>query len=124
MYFTYGLAVTAAYFGSYTLSKKVLKHFPEHFGNTRIEKKIPAKIVIDKFDEERFHTKEYKKITEMRFNPSLKDFPCMIFIYGKKVAIYTLKKDIVGIIISNKQVADAMKLIFDIYWSQGKSVKL
>jgi sugar-specific transcriptional regulator TrmB len=111
------------YFGSYSLSREVLKHFPEHFGNTRIERKIPAKIVIDTYDEERFHNKIYKKITEMRFNNALKDFPCMIFIYGSKVAIYTLKKDIIGIIISNEQVAQSMKMIFDIYWKAGKPAK-
>ncbi|MGV8141264.1 MAG: TrmB family transcriptional regulator [Candidatus Woesearchaeota archaeon] len=111
------------YFGSYSLSREVLKHFPEHFGNTRIEKRIPAKIVIDAYDEQRFHDKNYKKITEMRFNDSLRDFPCMIFIYGNKVALYTLKKDIIGIIISNEQVAQSMKLIFNIYWENGKPAK-
>jgi HTH-type transcriptional regulator, sugar sensing transcriptional regulator len=100
------------YFGSYSLSIEVLKHQPEHFRTIRLDRKIPAKIVMDKLDEPTFHKKEYKKITEMRFNHSLKDFPCMIFIYGKKVALYTLKKDLVGVIISNEQVAQAMKMVF------------
>jgi len=109
------------YFGSYSLSKEVLKHQPDHVRTIRLNKKIPAKIVIDHYDEKVFHKKEYKNITEMRFNKSLKDFPCMIFIYGKKVALYTLKKDLVGVIISNEQVAEAMKLIFDIYWINSKT---
>lgn len=109
------------YFGSYSLSKEILKHQPGHFRTIRIDRKIPAKIVIDKYDEEIFYKKEYKKITEMRFNDSLKNFPCMIFIYGKKVALYTLKKDLIGVIISNGQVAEAMKLIFDIYWVNSKT---
>ena len=108
------------YFGSYSLSKEILKHQPEHFRTIRLDRKIPAKIVIDKYEELIFHKKEYKKITEMRFNDSLKDFPCMIFIYGKKVALYTLKKDLIGIIIYNEQVAEAMKLIFDMYWVNSK----
>lgn len=108
------------YFGSYSLSVEVLKHQPEHFRTIRLDRKIPAKIVIDKYDEDTFHKKEYAKITEMRFNDSLKDFPCMIFIYGKKVALYTLKKDIIGVIISNEQVADAMKMVFDMYWNSSK----
>lgn len=109
------------YFGSYSLSKEILKHQPEHFRTIRLDRKIPAKIVIDKYEELIFHKKEYKKITEMRFNDSLKDFPCMIFIYGKKVALYTLKKDLIGIIIYNEQVAEAMKLIFDMYWVNSKT---
>ena len=108
------------YFGSYSLSVEVLKHQPKHFRTIRLDRKIPAKIVIDNYDEEIFYDEEYKKITKIRFNESLKDFPCMIFIYGNKVALYTLKKDVIGIIISNEQVADAMKMIFDIYWNNSK----
>ncbi len=108
------------YFGSYSLSVKILEHQPEHFGTIRMDRKIPAKIVIDPYDEPRFHDKEYKKITEMRFLESLKDFPCMIFIYGEKIALYTVKGDLVGVIIKNKEIALAMKMIFDIYWKSAK----
>ena len=90
----------------------------------RIIKKIPAKIVIDPYDEPTFHKKEYTKVTEMRFLNSLKDFPCMIFIYGPKVALYTVKGELVGIIIKNKEFSEAFKLIFDLYWNQGKPAKL
>lgn len=110
------------YFGSYTLSLDVLKHQPEHFRTLRMDRKIPAKIIIEPYKEEIFSAPEYKKITEMRFLDSMKDFPCMIFIYDnvKKVALYTLKKDLVGIIISNEQVAQAMKMMFDILWKGAK----
>lgn len=109
------------YFGSYSLSVEVLKHQPEHFRTIRLERKIPAKIVIDPYDEDTFHKSAYKKITKMKFLDSLKDFPCMVFIYGNKVALYTLKGDLVGIIIKNKEVAKSMKMIFDIYWSLAKA---
>ena len=112
------------YFGSYSLSVEVLKHQPEHFRTIRLERKIPARIVIESSDEEIFHKKNYKNITQMRFFDSLKDFPCMIFIYGNKVALYTLKGDLVGIIIKNKEIATAMKLVFETYWNMGKIVKL
>lgn len=113
------------YFGSYTLSLEVLKHQPEHFRTIRMDKKIPAKIIIEPYREDIFSTQEYKKITEIRFFSPLKDFPCMIFIYDKirKVAIYTLKKDLVGVIISNEQVAQAIKMLFDILWEQTKPVE-
>lgn len=112
------------YFGSYSLSVERLKHLPEHVRTIRLEKKIPAKIVIDRYDEDTFHKPTYKKITEMRFLDSLKDFPCMVFIYGNNVAIYTLKDELVGIIIKNKQVAEAMKLIFNIYWKMSKPARI
>jgi len=90
----------------------------------RIDKNIHAKIVIDPTDEPVFHTSKYKKLTEMRFLPSLEDFPAMIFIYGNKVAMFTVKRDLVGVIIENKEFSEAMKLIFDMYWLQAKPAKL
>lgn len=108
------------YFGSYSLSMQMLKHQPAHFRTLRMERKIPAKIVIDPYDEPLFRTKEYKKITEMRFLSGLKEFPCMIFIYGEKVAMYTLKGELIGIIIKSKEVALAMRMVFDAYWKSAK----
>jgi len=112
------------YFGSYSKSLEILKHLPEHSGNLRLDKKIHAKIIIDPYDEERFHKSLYKKITEMRFLESLKDFPCMIFIFGNSVAIYTVTGDVIGVIIRNKEVSRAIKIIFDLYWKISKPVRL
>jgi len=112
------------YLGGYKKSTEILKHLPEHARMMRLERGINAKIVIEPSDEEIFHTKKYKKFTEMRFLDSLKDFPLMIFVYGKKVALFTSEKDLVGVIIKNEQVAQAMKMMFDLYWSQGKPARL
>lgn len=112
------------YFGGYKESLEILKHLPAHARLMRLENNIHAKIVIDPADEEIFHTKKYKKLTKMRFLKSLKEFPAMIFIYGKKVAMFTVKGDLVGLIISNKEFAEAMKMIFEVYWSMAKPAKL
>lgn len=112
------------YFGSYSRSLQALKHLPEHARTIRVERNIPAKIVIDPYDDPTFHAAAYKKITEMRVHNALKEFPCMVFIYGKKVAIYTVKGDLVGVIIENAQVAQAMRLVFEMYWKEGKPMKL
>ena len=112
------------YFGSYSKSLEILKHLPEHSGNLRLDKKIPAKIIIEPYDEERFHKSIYKKITQMHFFESLKDFPCMIFIFGNNVAIYTVTGDIIGVIIKNKEVSRAIKIIFDMYWKISKPARL
>ncbi len=111
------------YFGSYSRSLKILKHQPAHFRTLRLERKIPAKIIIEPYDEPVFHSQEYRRITEMRFWEGLKDFPCMIFIYGNKVALYTLQGDLIGIIIKNEQVVKAMKIVFDTYWMMARPVK-
>lgn len=110
-------------FGSYSLSVIALKHQPVHFRKIRLQKKIPAKLVID-YNEVGFHDKDVKKITEIRVLENLKDFPAMVFIYGNNVAINALKGDLVGVLIRNKEIAQAMKMVFDIYWNQGEKVKM
>jgi len=108
------------YFGSYSLSKELLKHQPDHFRTIRLDRHIPAKIIIEPYAEPSFNTKEYKKITDMRFSNIMKEFPCMIFIYGDKLAMYTLEKDIIGVIINNSEISKAMKIVFDMFWKQSE----
>jgi len=108
------------YFGNYKKSLDILKHLPGHARTMRLEKNIPAKIVIDPADEVIFHTKRYKQLTQMRFLKSMEDFPAMVFIYGTKVAMFTTQGDLVGIIIDNKEISQAMKMIFEMYWTQSK----
>lgn len=112
------------YFGGYKKSLDILKHLPDQARLRRLEKNIPAKVVIDPTDEPLFHTPKYKKITQMRFLPSLVDFPAMIFIYGNKVAMFTVRGDLVGVIIENKEFSETMKIVFDLYWNQGKPAKI
>ncbi|MFQ5531865.1 MAG: TrmB family transcriptional regulator [Candidatus Nanoarchaeia archaeon] len=112
------------YFGGYKKSLDILKHLPDQARLIRLNKNIPAKVIIDPTDEALFHTKKYKKLTELRFLSSLENFPAMIFIYGNKVAMFTVRGDLVGVIIENKEFSEAMKLIFELYWKQGKPAKL
>ena len=112
------------YFGAYKKSLEILKHLPDQARLMRIQRNIPAQIVIDPVDEPTFHTDKYRKLTSMRFLPSLVDFPAMIFIYGNKVGMFTIKGDLIGMIIENKEFSLAMKIIFDLYWKMGKPAKL
>ena len=111
------------YFGGYKKSLTILKHLPNYVRQARIEKNIPAKMVYDYTDEPILHTKEYQNISELRFYQGLENFPAMIFIYGEKVSMFTWENDLVGIIIKNKDFAEAMKQIFTIYWNLGKPAR-
>lgn len=108
------------YFGNYKNSLDVLKHLPQQARLMRLERNIPAKVILDYSDEDIIYTQKYRELTELRLLNTLKDFPMMIFIYGEKVAMYTIKGDVIGIIISNKEFAKAMKIMFDVYWSMAK----
>jgi len=111
------------YFGGYGNSLSTLKHLPNYTRIQRIEKKIHSKIVYDPVDEPILHTKEYQEFSELRFLDEFKDFPCMIFVYGDKVSMFSHKTDLVGIIIKNKDFAEAMKRIFYTYFDRAKSPK-
>ncbi|MDO8563985.1 MAG: helix-turn-helix domain-containing protein [Nanoarchaeota archaeon] len=114
------------WFGNYENLKPAMEHLMPLAREIRLKKKISAKIIIENNDDAIFHTPKYKSITEMRQTPNLKNFPAMIFIYSnlKKAAIFVNKKEMIGFIVENEQVAQAMKLIFDLYWNQAKPFKL
>ena len=112
------------YFGNYVKSLDILKHLPDYARTMRLENNIHARIVIDPAKEEIFHTAKYKRLTKMKFLRSLQDFPAMIFIYGNKVAMFTVKGELTGMIIKNKEFSQAMKMIFELYWKQAKEAKL
>jgi HTH-type transcriptional regulator, sugar sensing transcriptional regulator len=111
------------YFGGYKKSLSVLKHLPDYVRRSRMENGVPAKMVYDYTDEPVLHTKEYQKVSELRFYDGFENFPVMIFIYGNKVSMFSHKTDLVGIIIKNKDFAEAMKIIFNMYWELGKPAK-
>jgi len=114
------------WFGNFENLKPAMEHLMPLAREIRLKKKIPAKIVIENNDDPIFHTKKYKSLTEMKQNSSLLNFPAMIFIYGnlKKTAIFVNKKEMLGFIVENEQVTQAMKVIFDLYWNQSKPFKL
>jgi len=111
------------YFGGYKNSLNVLKHLPDYVRRSRMDRGIKAKMIYDPTDEPLLHTKEYKKVSELRFLKAFENFPVMIFIYGDKVSMFSFKTDLVGVIIKNKDFAEAMKMIFDMYWKQAMPAK-
>lgn len=112
------------YFGCYTKSLQYLKHLPDYVRRSRIDKGIPAKMVYDYTDEPILHTKEYRAVSELRFHEAMKTFPAMVFIYGDVVSMFGHKSDLVGVIIRNKDIAEAMKFIFTMFWDQATPANL
>lgn len=61
---------------------------------------------------------ERKRILKEQF-----PFPADVLIFGNKVAINTLKGKIISIIIESKEIADTMRLIFELAWRGADAVK-
>ena len=111
-------------FGNYYGIRTTLSHLMVSARNIRLDRKIPAKVLLEPCDDEIFHTPKYKRISEMRQTPSLKKFPGYLFIYGSNVAMFTSQREIVGVIIRNPEVAQMMKMMFEHYWKDAKPIKL
>lgn len=61
-------------------------------------------------------------LRESRFLPKDKfSLPTEISIYGDKVSMVSLKKDLIGTVIQSKDVADTFRLIFELLWSQASA---
>ena len=76
----------------------------------REELGIKAKLIVDKKPPTRKLT-EYKLIK--------KKFKTSTVIYGDKIAIFSLnKKEPIGVLIKDKEIADTQRIVFDIMWNQ------
>ena len=56
----------------------------------------------------------------MRFLPEGFEFPTATYVYGNKVAILSLEKEPVGIIIENEDIARTQGMVFELLWKIAK----
>jgi len=97
---------------------KVLKlYFIKNYIKKRAEAKIKLKLITEKDKETEEVSKTDKKIVrETKSLEMMKDIKTINYIYADKFAILTLTKEPVGIIIENKEIAEAQKKIFESLW--------
>lgn len=78
------------------------------YKDTKAMKKIYTEYDKHRLVEQRF-------ITEVNFT-----LPAQIMVYGSKVAISTIKKDIITTLIDNKYIADTLRIIFESLWNYSE----
>jgi len=77
---------------------------------------------LEEATEETFLNKDAQRLVDRHIINSYKlDLSAQILIYGNKVAIISLKKEIVATILENKDIADSFKRIFDALWNYSES---
>jgi len=102
------------------ISKNVMKEYKmENYIKKRIQAKIPLKMISDAHDKARkeMFKSDKKEMRETRFNESIKNFDASFLIYNNKVAIYSVKGDIIAIIIESEQIKDMFQKIFNLLWA-------
>ncbi len=110
----------AAISSTKSLTEKLPYYFPNYI-RRRIKEKIFIKVLTEKTAEtEKMKTEGKKELREVRFIPKEYEFPNAIFIYGDKIAILDLEKNLTGIMIQNSELTQTFKMIFNFAWDMAE----
>jgi sugar-specific transcriptional regulator TrmB len=104
---------------SYGLSREIIKDYKlMNYIERRKEKRIPLKLISDVYskDQKEWFKSNPNDLRETHFNNSIKDWESGIIIYEDKVAIYSIKNTLVGVMIENPQIKNTFLKIFNILW--------
>lgn len=105
-----------------SLQESLTYIFPQYMA-LRVKKRIPIKIICKKEEAHESLIKNSKKdMREFLFIEEGFSSPSSIFIYNKKVAILSLKKEpYYGIVIENKDFYESQLNMFNLVWKIAKS---
>lgn len=110
-------------YGSAQKAFEGLKHIPESLAFRRAHLKIKARMIFERSEYAWYRIKDpqIKKVTEMRFLESMRKCPSVTWIGSNQVGIVTLDKELLGIHIVNKEIAQTQRLAFESFWLQAKN---
>ena len=112
---------------SYMDSQKVTELLPElndeHI-KQRAKLDIKKRMIITDTDFSITRARSYnKEITHAKISTGIPSFPSVIQIYDNKVSYLTLSPEkIIGIIIEEKNIADMMRLMFEMNWINAREI--
>jgi sugar-specific transcriptional regulator TrmB len=89
----------------------------------QVKRNIHARVVGPPEQDAKALYKEYDKIrlVEERFVPNFFfNLPAQVVIYGHKVAITTIRKEIIITLIDNKEINESFKILFEFVWQYAK----
>jgi len=105
-------------YGSTEKLTKILQFYFPNFIKLRIKNRVPVRVITERSAESlKIHVADKQELREMRFVAGVQ-FPSTIYIYGNNVAILSLEKDIVGLLIEDQNIAATQKYIFELLWKQ------
>lgn len=112
---------------SYMDSEKVTKLLPElndeHI-KQRAKLEIKKRMLITDTDFSITRAKGYNKdMTQAKISTGNTSFPSVIQIYDNKISYLTLSEEkIIGVIIEDKNIADMMRMMFEMNWNQAREI--
>ena len=107
-------------YGSTEKLVKILQFYFPSFIRLRIKRRIPVRVLTERSPEAvAIHKADKREFREMRFiTEGL--FPSTVYIYGNKVAILSLEKEIIGLLIEDMNIAATQRFIFELLWKHAK----
>jgi len=107
-------------YGNFDIVEKAMEYQSLHFRKTRIANQIRLKAITDQLNEDFTQNPSWKKLTEVRLLKKLANVSTWTFICEDWVAILTAKKELVGVVIKNEEIADSQKFIFENFWNVSR----
>lgn len=96
---------------------KIIESF-EDFIQRRIERSLRVKLLTNYSPLSlKLKEKDTEELRETRFVPEKFHFKSANFIFGNKVAIISLKKNLLGIIIEDEDISETFRMYFEAIWS-------
>jgi len=109
----------------YTGFKNVLYYLPQSFKKEyikrRVEKKVRIKFITPSSEfKEEYDQSSAQELREIKTVPIKNwNFTADVQIYGNKVAIISPKENFMGILIESKEIAEMMKMAFELMWKSA-----
>ena len=87
----------------------------------RVKKGIKSRLITNKTPWAQKEAQRDKKVQrETVFLPEEMKLPARLHIYANKVAVFSLKKEPLGVLIEDKDIADMMRIFYDSLWRRYK----
>lgn len=110
-------------YGSGKITAKYMDYLPKQLAVKRAEERIKMRLIMEKSIYSTFRVDEKKlaKVTELRIINEMKDYPAMVFITEKSVAIVMMGgEELKGILMKNKGLIKTQRAIFEYLWKRAK----
>ncbi len=109
-------------YGNMNTPEKLFENETINLRKKRIQNKVKARSITNKTEHVSVDNKEFNKLSEFRILKEMESLTTWTYIFGNKVAITSLQKEVVGILIENEEFANTQRVIFEMLWKKAKQI--
>jgi HTH-type transcriptional regulator, sugar sensing transcriptional regulator len=105
-------------FGSVEDLFKEMPTYHQEFIEKRIKKKIPLRMILKETQKSQDRKKlAHKYLMQVKILPKNIDFFGMTFIWKNKIAMFSWRSDLVGVVTTNEVLSNTQKAMFESIWN-------